>query len=179
MSENVSVSIVGVSPFPCSCRAVLVVIHHTCIASLPLVDVLLVCCHYPDQIRDPTLSGDMPSGSVDASGSLTAGEVDTSVPDMPSADGKKPKKGGIFSGIFGSSKSKIEVRDGATKRYRTLVVTPSAYTCSSSITPRVTYVLSRLMGGFEAESSHGRCPTRILLQQLSWLVDWRLRVMSL
>lgn len=50
------------------------------------------------------MSADMPSGGVDASGSLTARDEDVS------ADAKKPKKGGLFGGIFGSSKSKTEVR---------------------------------------------------------------------
>ena len=51
------------------------------------------------------LSGDKPSGEVDAS--VDVPSVDASV-EAPSVDVKKPKKG-LFGGIFGSSKGKIEV----------------------------------------------------------------------
>lgn len=44
----------------------------------------------------------LPSGDVDASASVSA-------PEVPSVEVEKPKKG-LFGGIFGSSKSKVEVR---------------------------------------------------------------------
>lgn len=58
------------------------------------------------QTPDANLPEDTPSASVDASGSIPSAEVDASA---PSADVKEPKKSGMFSGIFGSSKSKTEV----------------------------------------------------------------------
>ncbi|CAM9913806.1 unnamed protein product, partial [Ectocarpus sp. 13 AM-2016] len=52
-------------------------------------------------LSDDKPDAELPSGDVDAS---------VSVPDVPSVDVKKPKKG-MFGGLFGSSKAKVEVPD--------------------------------------------------------------------
>ncbi|CAN0491727.1 unnamed protein product, partial [Ectocarpus sp. 8 AP-2014] len=61
----------------------------------------------------PSASVEVPSGGVDASlpsaGDLSA-DVGAKAPDVPSVDVQKPKKG-LFGGLFGSNKGKIEVPD--------------------------------------------------------------------
>lgn len=90
----------------------------------------------------PDVSGSLPSGSVDASmpsvGDVSADveakvdDIAAKVPDMPSVEVKKPKKG-LFGGIFSGSKGKIEVRRLSYRLWMRRTSSRHAFVCHATL----------------------------------------------